>query len=306
LFTLFETLATQVARDLSESQRKASSRPWAGLSGRVATMRGRARRADERRDLALDIARLQGAIALDCAAAWRGTKGDSFSTRFADGLRTGRAIGAGVGGAAGAAAGAPAVAGIAEAVGGLLGGLVSAVIPFEAEALRARLFETARSWDPIERYLSPPLLRQVMIAARRRENKPIPQPLRFDDGGFKIIGPLYQVAGHFSVEALFQSAWPELPPTWEDDRTLYAIAIACSCEDDALRIDDLGLSPPLWAPQRAAIGAWYYAALGPAGRPTCGQVRARAASRGIDFSRPPVGPWAAPLVQAALARRSYE
>lgn len=287
------------------AQRRASSRPWSGLAGRVATMRARDRAVDDRRDFALDVARLQGAIALDIAAAWRGTKGDSFSTRFAEGLRTGRAIGAGVGGAAGAAAGAPAVAGIAEAVGGLLGGLFNAVVPLEAENLRARIFETARSWDPIERYLAPPLLRQVMVAARRRESKPIPPPLRFDDGGFKVIGPLYQVAGHFSVESLFQSAWPDLPPTWDDDRTLYALAIACSCEDDQLRIDDLGISPPLWAPQRAGIGAWYYAALGPAGRPTCGEVRARAAARRIDFTRPPLGPWAASQVQAALARRSY-
>lgn len=302
----FTPTVDELVAALTKQQRRARDLPWSGIAGRVATMRARDFEADRKRDFGLDVVRLQGGIALDIAAAWRGTKGDSVTTKFADGMRTGRAIGGAVGSTAGAAAGVPMVGSIVEATLGLLAGIFNALVPLEAENLRARIFDTARSWDPIERYLAIPLLRQVMIAARRRENKPIPGPLRMDDGGWKIIGPLFNVAGHFSVESLFQSAWPELPPTWDDPRTLYAIAVACSCEDDQMRIDELGISPPLWAPQRAAVGSWYYASLGPAGRPTCGQVREKAAAAGITFASPPIGVWAESQVQAAMARRSYE
>jgi hypothetical protein len=180
---------------------------------------------------------------------------------------------------------------------------VLAILPLEKENLRARVNDEIRTWSPIERYVALALIQTLANASRRKEGQPtISDPWRTDGGGFKTVwGPLFTIAGHFHLESLFEGEFPALPATLDDPRTLYVLTSAVASEDDGAKLSDVGSG---MATGRSGAGAWYRAAYDAAGRPTAGQLRARAVSAVIaGLANAPLGEWARPLLEDALRNR---
>lgn len=271
----------------------------AWLSGLVASYRAE-KRADELAEL---VVQLQLLLAKRIALAWGGVTGETAADGFTRGVRLGRSVGSGIGAAVGGIAGVPGLAQGIELVTGLVTGIVLAIVPLEKENLRARVNDEIRSWAPIERYLFLSLVRTLAQASRRKEGAPaLTDSWRTDGGGWHTVaGPLYTIAGYFGLESLYERELPALPPTLDDPRTLYVLTAAVAAEDDDARLSDVG---GLMATGRTGAGPWYRAAYDAAGRPTAGQLRARARAAGLaSIEQIPVGEWARPAIEDALRAR---
>lgn len=265
-------------------------------------------------------ARLRLELARDIAELYAGERGESGFVAASRGLTTGRQLGASLGGALG-------LGPIAEGIGagfGALFGAFSALV--EKENLRARFNDWARSLSPVERYLAVALLRPMVTAARARDRLAPVDRWRTAPGGFKTVGgPLADFPGHFNLESLVESSWPEPPPAQtakgravglrdvREQYIRYALAVLGASENDEVRLNHPGnWGPPGTAIQRQGIGGpagdpsrnWLHREWEVRGGPTAGEVRAAARAVGLeDLTAAPLWEALRPEIEAALARR---